>query len=162
MAQYNSQCTYRFTFHYASTISTTALPRVSTHPIYIPLCFYYIIFLFWQLDIMSGYLHSTMLLLYHVLSGWRFRLIFIYIPLCFYYIRKLLKYSISSRSYLHSTMLLLYRIGVTVRDSPDSNLHSTMLLLYLVSITRERSMLLFTFHYASTISGSVPRVSEKL
>ena len=94
-----------------------------------------------------------MLLLYPYFSHSLRSLLVIYIPLCFYFIR----------------------IGVTVRDSPDSDLHSTMLLLYpgqpadppvqetiyiplcfyFIVISLKDCIFLrrFTFHYASTLSS---------
>ena len=56
---------------------------------------------------------------------------------------------------LHSTMLLLYRDGVVILILTFFNLHSTMLLLYLnTDLKMILSLLIFTFHYASTLSNN--------
>ena len=119
-----------FTFHYASTLSK--MPRLIcciTTAIYIPLCFYFIPKISIK-RIAQLYLHSTMLLLYRGclrnLTALNFH---IYIPLCFYFISILLL-SLSTIFYLHSTMLLLYLLRDHIIESYLPDLHSTMLLLY--------------------------------
>ena len=84
---------------------------------------------------MSGliipHLHSTMLLLYRSTSAGG-------------------KYF---QSNLHSTMLLLYQSWQSCLTCFDLHLHSTMLLLYRFGcILVMVCFLLFTFHYASTLS----------
>ena len=120
--------------------------------IYIPLCFYFIrdshasgtdvpAFTFHYASTLSpapqtgscrnSNLHSTMLLLYPsegAQAG----------PLTLY---------------LHSTMLLLYLQSTSEITAEAPNLHSTMLLLYLRSYGQIRQGgVVFTFHYASTLS----------
>ena len=57
------------------------------------------------------------------------------------------------RCHLHSTMLLLYRFGQFRTVKIQSDLHSTMLLLYLIELAIPGQLdLVFTFHYASTLS----------
>ena len=76
-----------FTFHYASTLSKRRPPPATViEPIYIPLCFYFILFDSCSTSFLMIYLHSIMLLLY--LTVWSLmRLeLQIYIPLCFYFI----------------------------------------------------------------------------
>ena len=120
------------TFHYASTLSTCR----ETH------------------ERNLANLHSTMLLLYRASPS----------------------HPGSFRIHLHSTMLLLYRDSPRAEHRECLHLHSTMLLLYRYSgwiwPEREniyiplcfyfirsgrssvRSNILFTFHYASTLSLS--------
>ena len=140
-----------FTFHYASTLSWQLRKRNARSCIYIPLCFYFIkdaqIVTIW----LYLHLHSTMLLLYHVLRLSVMPFCYIYIPLCFYFITSRISRTIWRGMNLHSTMLLLYRWCV-LYNLPDfliyiplcfyfienarkvkikyTYLHSTMLLLY--------------------------------
>ena len=75
-----------FTFHYASTLSATGIQsRTWQNHIYIPLCFYFIWFIYSR----------------------RINDLPIYIPLCFYFIGFPLLHIQSWLLYLHSTMLLL-------------------------------------------------------
>ena len=56
-----------FTFHYASTLSYNRYRlNILRYPIYIPLCFYFIKFVFRYSRGRTENLHSTMLLLYRV------------------------------------------------------------------------------------------------
>ena len=58
--------------------------------------------------------------------------------------------------HLHSTMLLLYPSPFDLPRSNVSNLHSTMLLLYHKIQPKNRlPSVVFTFHYASTLSDGV-------
>ena len=75
-----------FTFHYASTLSVSTSKHLHQHHIYIPLCFYFIIYF-----IIKQTLHSLIYipLCFYFIIGAAFRIfffIFIYIPLCFYFI----------------------------------------------------------------------------
>ena len=102
----------RFTFHYASTLSTFKIADVA------PLT-----------D-----LHSIMLLLYLLQSlKVRFQLIPIYIPLCFYFIQTML--SEEEKQILIYIPLCFYFINKQQKSGRVclSNLHSIMLLLYPVS-----------------------------
>ena len=97
----------KFTFHYASTLSSSKIKKQGALEIYIPLCFYFILYPVAD-DAPQSHLHSTMLLLYP-------------------------KYFLSNNLYnnnLHSTMLLLYRSIWHIPNCDVLNLHSTMLLLY--------------------------------
>mgnify|MGYP001777477689 CR=1 FL=1 len=76
---------YKFTFHYASTLSDTTQYPLRTKCIYIPLCFYFIEFRRRHLGLCYN-LHSTMLLLYRSWIQVRAEPNNIYIPLCFYFI----------------------------------------------------------------------------
>ena len=142
--------------------------------IYIPLCFYFIQERLWQCSHIS-YLHSTMLLLYHILNTIFFYCFFIYIPLCFYFI-----WSGTPRSFLQGTFTFHYASTLSANGScysqasykftfhfastlsfckllavfGNKHLHSTLLLLYQRSsgssvYRREHA---FTFHFASTLS----------
>ena len=108
--EYRELCPSPFTFHYASTLSKRLLIRaILIFCIYIPLCFYFIPlpwtmqawhcgFTFHYASTLSDlvddcpylevhYLHSTMLLLYHVYGREAaYAVRYIYIPLCFYFI----------------------------------------------------------------------------
>ena len=99
-------------------------------------------------------LHSTMLLLYPLISitGQPF-IFFIYIPLCFYFIVSRSAPNVDEKLYLHSTMLLLYPDNELLLAISAMNLHSTMLLLYPKDLDQADCTALFTFHYASTLSG---------
>ena len=78
-----------FTFHYASTLSSTGRRRRSCgNRIYIPLCFYFITTRTHSQKASWSNLHSTMLLLYQTPVG--------FTPFV--------------SMYLHSTMLLLYHV----------------------------------------------------
>ena len=122
--------TPEFTFHYASTLSGAPREERTSGLIYIPLCFYFILFPE-RVRMRLKHLHSTMLLLYQGLSdrnahgkaGFTFHyastlsdnslrwqdLRSIYIPLCFYFINcYFIKFHVIYNN-LHSTMLLLYR-----------------------------------------------------
>ena len=138
-----------FTFHYASTLSLARVECIFSVPIYIPLCFYFIL-TYIPHSLVLLHLHSTMLLLYRIRSiypGYSYIFTFhyastlspqvlickdqllIYIPLCFYFIY--FRSSITrSHSNLHSTMLLLYRGCRRSLQGLRLHLHSTMLLLY--------------------------------
>ena len=128
--------------------------RIGWLCLYIPLCFYFICssrdgwMWYWN------HLHSTMLLLYHIVQS----------------------IGNSVRLHLHSTMLLLYRRGFWSERYWSSaftfhyastlsciwsrgrlcgpvHLHSTMLLLYPHTCLTVQSLpYKFTFHYASTLS----------
>ena len=121
--------TFLFTFHYASTLSGAPREERTSGLIYIPLCFYFILFPE-RVRMRLKHLHSTMLLLYQGLSdrnahgkaGFTFHyastlsdnslrwqdLRSIYIPLCFYFINcYFIKFHVIYNN-LHSTMLLLY------------------------------------------------------
>ena len=120
--------------------------------IYIPLCFYFI-----------GWNHSG----FYVCCS-------IYIPLCFYFINPTANPLDSEFGNLHSTMLLLYPQRMMACGLLQHHLHSTMLLLYRYTALppaacsniyiplcfyfingirlRIQSPVLFTFHYASTLS----------
>ena len=147
----------QFTFHYASTLSrltrsfgiryrylhsTMLLLYRNTRqgsglfcPIYIPLCFYFILQTVAVKAPGIENLHSTMLLLYQ--GGKRGGLVIWLLN-------------------LHSTMLLLYLFPEIEIDNDLLNLHSTMLLLYRNRYVHFASSSAFTFHYASTLSHLIP------
>ena len=152
-----------FTFHYASTLSRIAKPKFTD----------------------NIYLHSIMLLLYRISSGYyrkcrysftfhyastlssgsgfnRCRFIPIYIPLCFYFIAQTPVSGIRWSLYLHSIMLLLYPALVASIPTPASHLHSIMLLLYPDPIENYLLLTPFTFHYASTLSGEDVMISRSV
>ena len=172
----SNACSSIFTFHYASTLSASAL--VDNIDALHQFTFHYASTLSKeeeQVTIFVKYLHSTMLLLY---LAWqtmsRLLIRFIYIPLCFYFIltgwspsafrlpftfhyastlSPCSKCSVYHLLYLHSTMLLLYRVLGWGLRKQELDLHSTMLLLYLpLSEVLLPCMSTFTFHYASTLS----------
>ena len=124
--------------------------------LYIPLCFYYIAVAAQKDYAASLPLHSTMLLLYRIISNEIITAKRLYIPLCFYYIEKIFgKRYIDFELYiplcfyyihtipglafpgllaLHSTMLLLYQTVLIDTVKYHNPLHSTMLLLYLTRL----------------------------
>ena len=57
----------RFTFHYASTLSNMYLMITRLFLIYIPLCFYFILYIYREYYSRNKNLHSTMLLLYLII-----------------------------------------------------------------------------------------------
>ena len=124
-------------------------------PIYIPLCFYFILagcwphlllhlFTFHYASTLSSqfrhcllqilYLHSTMLLLYHVCIILSFHSGRIYIPLCFYFISTC-NYAFISGFYIYIP-LCFYFITQSVKG--------------------RCTQISFTFHYASTLSCTPP------
>ena len=110
------------------------LHQGSPMSIYIPLCFYFIIGRI--LSHVFGIKIYIPLCFYFIkcrLSSMVMQGI-IYIPLCFYFIHQRQMCRVATCVHLHSTMLLLYR-------SRRQN--------------RPRMISRFTFHYASTLSGSV-------
>ena len=144
-----------FTFHYASTLSrntghtqsplsdlhstmlllyhtTFELPPNQYHTIYIPLCFYFIRHR-QQMKQLKLYLHSTMLLLYLTPNIIGKESLIIYIPLCFYFISSILQLLM---------MLVCIYIPLCFYFIPKS------CAIRLIEI-------LFTFHYASTLSSCV-------
>ena len=125
--------------------------------IYIPLCFYFILVIFYAKKLI-------------------FR---IYIPLCFYFIKILINYPELKPQFTFHYASTLSRLQLQIA-SADTHLHSTMLLLYHYpwkdssygepeftfhyASTLSSWMMLatamttkFTFHYASTLSGSLRR-----
>ena len=61
-------------------------------------------------------------------------------------------------------MLLLYQRSLQSRPSLFLDLHSTMLLLYPVTNAQAANIVVFTFHYASTLSHtpfSIPHIPVK-
>ena len=142
--------------------------------IYIPLCFYFIEAAGRPSARMGLYLHSTMLLLYRIRAanaeGWSL-FTFHYAStlswrlflrsgtastFTFHYASTLSvrrKDLLSLQTHLHSTMLLLYRPLRPSHILRIPHLHSTMLLLYPSKICNFGMRYLFTFHYASTLSG---------
>ena len=139
-----------FTFHYASTISEVNANNGETDCLYIPLCFYYIMFPFvqeaWLYAFTFHYastisllplcicpcktpLHSTMLLLYQVTMEEKVTKLFLYIPLCFYYIA-------GTEREMQVALNFTFHYASTISricDIPASGIYY------------------FTFHYASTI-----------
>ena len=87
------------------------------HPIYIPLCFYFIC---------GNNLCSF-------IPFW------IYIPLCFYFIYIIITERKYTHPHLHSIMLLLYPCYLPGVPGQLLHLHSIMLLLYLLAMTLKRS-----------------------
>ena len=119
--------------------------------IYIPLCFYFIGCIDWWRC--SGYnLHSTMLLLYHVTDWTREQLLVIYIPLCFYFIHCHGIPKWPPHIHLHSTMLLLY-LGVIWILAFRRTIYIPLCFYFIRGhCADDICCLLFTFHYASTLS----------
>ena len=150
---------FQFTFHYASTLSEYMNYSIMRNP----------------------YLHSIMLLLYRRKPWEQHRRTFIYIPLCFYFIgrrrdgrdcKKGFTFHYAStlsttkdsssyfKMYLHSIMLLLYL--------QDSSLITICIRIYIplcfyFIYFQEKFwlyLLLFTFHYASTLSKLAVRLES--
>ena len=120
-----------FTFHYASTLS---VPQILD-------------------QVLDSHLHSTMLLLYPIMTAMRgCPAMLIYIPLCFYFI-------VSDRQdaqivtiiYIPLCFYFIEIFDHSVVPAVD-HLHSTMLLLYLGANCPISCAIKFTFHYASTLS----------
>ena len=128
---------YRFTFHYASTLSISGPYRsmcmVNLHSTML---------LLYQPARSSTlnhkyHLHSTMLLLYRSLSRRCPRLLLrIYIPLCFYFISSGSEESDLIKKFTFHYASTLSGIAAAYATSYQHHLHSTMLLLY-----RERAVL---------------------
>ena len=171
-----------FTFHYASTLSAAASDiDFCLSFIYIPLCFYFIVYpfhLFRKFHLFTFHYASTLSSVPTALTG---NTELIYIPLCFYFIPHLSGSRSSTGIHLHSTMLLLYHVCAPDCPGFRYHLHSTMLLLYHIIDIKflffifylHSTMLLlypgkvsadqgaenaFTFHYASTLSLGLPPV----
>ena len=165
---------YKFTFHYASTLSH-GKPEYQSEMQYLHstmLLLYQAVscksqsyhfylhstmLLLYQAEIPLFYdrgfdLHSTMLLLYHNDTLGMDNVDIIYIPLCFYFI--LFTSCLTARKALIYIPLCFYFIDD--RFSGETyifkNLHSTMLLLYLLALEFNTRLTKFTFHYASTLS----------
>ena len=167
---------YTFTFHYASTLSSWKSSFASFCIIYIPLCFYfigrgdtdrprriqiYIPLCFYFIDKADMGLYQE--------SG-------IYIPLCFYFIRDwdwstafTAKFTFHYASTLSMSESLGFLVVILIYiplcfyfiltevlgiAQPIRNLHSTMLLLYPEQTEDALGNMVFTFHYASTLSRS--------
>ena len=125
-------CINRFTFHYASTLSSDIIRTPANSSKF---TFHYASTLSFhpgQEAFREPHLHSTMLLLYQHKEVLKLHSRLIYIPLCFYFINYSTIYLTYIFIYLHSTMLLLYPYIVKSGDC-----------LYNI----------FTFHYASTLSA---------
>ena len=167
----------QFTFHYASTLSFAVnIPCSNICCIYIPLCFYFIparfsnlshfvniyiplCFYFirvchkaWDWELLFTFHYASTLSLTDCLR-WRIRES-IYIPLCFYFIEKIWDMSTLNADYLHSTMLLLYRSAV--HPGQHSIPIYIPLCFYFIKYAfwDNAETVLFTFHYASTLSIS--------
>ena len=99
-------------------------------PIYIPLCFYFIMRRTDMQELEKIHLHSTMLPLYRNYFAPCMYLIRIYIPLCFYFI-----------VFIQPTPITTPKIYIP-------------LCFYFIDEMPEEAerILLFTFHYASTLS----------
>ena len=129
--------------------------RIACSTLYIPLCFYYIIWtsaITKRLITFTFHYASTISMFFRFLT---FSLYSLYIPLCFYYILMMISPSSFPYSTLHSTMLLLYRNS----DSCNYNIicftfhyASTISIVHTAHTKRIRT---FTFHYASTISKAL-------
>ena len=145
---------WKFTFHYASTLSGMFPKQNQPVIIYIPLCFYFICVKreFGIYDDEFTFHYASTLSAHP--SGCP-KIDKIYIPLCFYFIQAPLSSVACQVSNLHSTMLLLYQIPFPTSPAfsliyiplcfyfihdkgfcicTNENLHSTMLLLYRLSI----------------------------
>ena len=140
-----------FTFHYASTLSSSRLSQfpADSHLHSTMLLLYQdldqlrktsrfdlhsTMLLLYQESRRRGlpiiiYLHSTMLLLYHVRKRPSGNITLIYIPLCFYFI-----HHADIHTLYHMTFTFHYASTLSSKSPPYSfpvqNLHSTMLLLY--------------------------------
>ena len=125
---------FQFTFHYASTLSCwRLLVVVSPCPIYIPLCFYFILVL------VSSVPHCTQFTFHYAstLSFSEYRYSFDTAIFTFHYA--------STLSVIQAVIIYMLQ-----------DLHSTMLLLYQTLFdTCLPCTSIFTFHYASTLSLSI-------
>ena len=124
-----------------------------TFSIYIPLCFYFICMGLHNGD--AGREIYIPLCFYFISSNRSLIPInqLIYIPLCFYFIDVVLAPCAFRANNLHSTMLLLYRLLRLQYRAKRIYLHSTMLLLYPIApVMALYPSMIFTFHYASTLS----------
>ena len=124
-----SKYTDRFTFHYASTLSSSSL--VVRHRLF--------------------YLHSTMLLLYLFLVQYvRFFQAHLHSTMLLLYLRLECRCIRVLRFTFHYASTLSPSLDPSKDD--QKNLHSTMLLLYLRFPGLLGFVSKFTFHYASTLS----------
>ena len=98
----------RFTFHYASTLSSLLIDQEVKKYIYIPLCFYFIDQQRTTTD----------------------RICFIYIPLCFYFIYNIKEFRTSVFAFTFHYASTLSHHRPSMNDFVHTHLHSTMLLLY--------------------------------
>ena len=168
-----------FTFHYASTLSAHLLrmrqPVQNLHSTMLLLyqglsltqtrCIQYLhstmLLLYLRPAIIWRHLfsnlHSTMLLLYRtcILQECLTRLI--YIPLCFYFI-PIADNTFTAAFPIYIPLCFYFIVNTAIAIScPFPNLHSTMLLLYPIASHNFNSRsILFTFHYASTLSSTYP------
>ena len=120
-----------FTFHYASTISSSAenIPRL-IQALYIPLCFYYIA----KIEDKFSNLYTSFTFHYaSTISALDYNYFRIHSFFTFHYASTISKSPLSAickSLTLHSTMLLLYQRYARVFAGRLPPLHSTMLLLY--------------------------------
>ena len=143
----------KFTFHYASTLSDAIMARIDTQTRF---TFHYASTLSRPHPRTAGntlYLHSTMLLLYPCCDVATERRILIYIPLCFYFI--LSAPAQWKLCFLIYIPLCFYFIVIDHRD-----LHRVLLFTFHYASTlsfpvyeQNRQHTVFTFHYASTLSN---------
>ena len=162
-----------FTFHYASTLSRSGIPKATGLLIYIPLCFYFI-----RPESMERLLQPGIYIPLCFYFIRRFAVVnnrtgFIYIPLCFYFItfrpsslRLASKFtfhyastlSVKTRSGNVGLFVFTFHYASTLSYCNSASrllftyLHSIMLLLYQIHCHRKISRYKFTFHYASTLS----------
>ena len=172
----NTYCGFVFTFHYASTLSKQSLEK-STDDYNL----HSIMLLLYQESkiryrIIKFNLHSIMLLLYRSPSQ---NIIPLYTLFTFHYASTLslhkgspsvlhsqftfhyastlsqhMPFQYHLHLHLHSIMLLLYQVSGPAAGPNISYLHSIMLLLYRKRPSGRFSVqTVFTFHYASTLSG---------
>ena len=154
--------------------------------IYIPLCFYYIVyppiylkendwFTFHYVSITSpdGRLEAWIpeqiyipLCFYYISRHARIFAYYteIYIPLCFYYIKNWGHYIRKWCSNLHSTMFLLHLENIILRViEAGIDLHSTMFLLHpCKAISRMFTIWIFTFHYVSITSIQLSQIATDI
>ena len=130
VASSNGVVTTAFTFHYASTLSHIELyigdGQINLHSTMLLL--YHLLTDFWKQ--VKNYLHSTMLLLYRKPGGLVVFRELIYIPLCFYFIKGVSRY-ICTFSWFTFHYASTLSAGMRLLSQTDFYLHSTMLLLYL-------------------------------
>ena len=78
----------------------------------------------------------------------------IYIPLCFYFIQSGSHPAFLAPFHLHSTMLLLYRI-IFLHAFQSSHIYIPLCFYFICTpFTNATACAKFTFHYASTLSGT--------
>ena len=142
---------WKFTFHYASTLSARQNDITLTEVIYIPLCFYFILprrkWKRWRKKIYIP-------LCFYFIRARRASIIqswMIYIPLCFYFIRLDLGAYVPEGLFTFHYASTLWRTWI-MRDITDT-IYIPLCFYFIWSSASDSERLnRFTFHYASTLS----------